>query len=82
MTPIVNGIRSDYRRKLNLVYACLDKQGGKDLARQYEVQGYPIVLLLDSEGNKANIIRGVAPRAVLEKAIDDLLVEEMSPRPP
>ncbi|MFQ5857797.1 MAG: hypothetical protein ACE5LU_19505 [Anaerolineae bacterium] len=76
MTPIVNGIRSDYRRKLNFVYASMNEQSGKDLARQHEVWGYPIVLLLDSEGNKANIIRGVVPRAVLEKAIDDLLAGE------
>lgn len=76
MTPIVNGIRSDYRRKLNFVYASMNEQSGKDLARQHEVWGYPIVLLLDSEDNKVNTIRGVVPRAVLEKAIDDLLAGE------
>ena len=76
MKPIVNGIRSDYRRELNFVYASLDGQRGQDLARQHGGRGYPTVLLLDSEGNRVNIIPGVAPRAVLEKAIDDLHAEE------
>lgn len=78
MTPIVNGIRGDYGRKLNFVYASLDGQSGKDMARQYGVQGYPIVLLLDSEGNQANIIRGVVARGVLSKAIDDVLEKKQS----
>jgi thioredoxin-related protein len=76
MTPIVNGIRGDYRRKLNFVYASLDEKSGKDLARRHGVIGYPVVLLLDGEGNKANTIRGVAPRAVLEQAIDELYAKE------
>ena len=76
MTPVVNGIRSDYRWKLNFVYASLEEQSGQDLARQYGIRGYPIVLFLDSEGNKVNIIRGAVPRVVLEKAIDDLLAKE------
>ena len=76
MTPIVNGIRSDYRRKLNFVYAPLDGQSGKDLARQYGVQGYPIVLLLDNEDNRVNIIRGVVSHVVLERSIDNLLAGE------
>ncbi len=76
MTPIVNGVRSDYGRELGFVYACLEKQSGRDLARQYEVIGYPCILFLDSEGNKVNVMHGVVPRAVLEKAIDDLLAEE------
>lgn len=76
MTPIVNGIRSDYRWKLNLVYASVEQQSGQDLARQYGIYGYPIFLFLDSEGNKVNVIRGAVPRVVLEKAIDDLLAEE------
>jgi thioredoxin-related protein len=76
MTPIVNRIRSDYRWKLNLVYASLEEQSGQDLARQYGIRGYPIVLFLDSEGNKVNVIQGVVPHVVLEKAIDDLLAKE------
>ncbi len=76
MTPIVNGIRKDYRRKLNFVYASVDGQSGQDLARQYGIRGYPIVLFLDSEGNKVNTIQGVVPHVVLEKAIDDLLAKE------
>ncbi len=73
MTPIVNGIRGDYKRQLNFVYACLDEQSGREVAAQQQVEGYPLILLLDSKGNKVNVIRGVYPRAVLAKVIDDLL---------
>lgn len=35
-----------------------------------------VILLLDKNGKGVNILRGVFPRTVLERAIDDLLVEE------
>jgi thioredoxin-related protein len=76
MTPIVNGIKNDRGRQLNFVYACLDEQSGRDIAAQHGVVGYPLILLLDSQGNKVNTIRGVFPRVVIEKAIDELLAEE------
>ena len=76
MTPIVNGIRSDYKRQLNFTYASLDEESGQGLAKQHGVEGYPLVLLLDSEGNNVNVIRGVFPRTVLEAAVDDLLAQE------
>ena len=75
MTPIVNGIKSHYNRELSFVYACLDEKSGQDVARQHGVEGYPVVLLLDSKGKRENIIRGVFPRPVLEGAIDQLLAE-------
>jgi len=76
MTPIVNGIRKEYGRELNFVYVCLEEERGRDLARQYGIQGYPVVLLLDSEGNRVNVIRGVVAPVVLENAIGDLLAAE------
>ena len=75
MTPVVNEIEQKYGRQVDVVYAELDQQEGKELARQYGIIGYPTVLLLDSSGERAGLLRGVVPLASLEKLVDDLLQE-------
>lgn len=73
MTPVVDEIGQQYGRQLHVVYAEVDQQQGKDLASQYGIIGYPTILLLDSEGERAGLLRGVVPRPTLEKMVDDLL---------
>ena len=46
MTPIVNGIRNDYRRELDFVYACLDEQSGRDVAAEYGVAPEAMLLTM------------------------------------
>ncbi len=75
MNPIVDGIRQKYRKQLNVVYVSLDRSDGKKLAKQYGVFGTPTFLLLDSEGNQVNILRGSLPLPVLEQAIEDLIAQ-------
>jgi thioredoxin 1 len=75
MTPVVNEIEQKYGRQVDIVYAEVDQQDGKDLARRYGIIGYPTVLLLDSSGERFGLLRGVVPLASLEKAVDDLLQE-------
>ena len=76
MTPIVDGIRDKYGQRLDVVYANVDQQQGKDLAKQYGVIGYPTILLIDSEGERAGLLSGVVPRPTLEQMVDDLFLEE------
>lgn len=76
MTPVVDEIRQEYGRQLHVVYAEVDQQDGKSLASQHGIIGYPTILLLDSEGERAGLLRGVVPRSSLAKAIDDLLQEQ------
>lgn len=75
MNPIVDGIRQKYRKQLNVVYVSLDRPDGKKLAKQYGVYGTPTFVLLDSEGNQVNILRGSLPLPVLEQAIEDLIAQ-------
>lgn len=75
MTPVVNEIEQKYGRQVDIVYAEVEQQEGKDLARRYGIIGYPTVLLLDSSGERAGLLRGVVPLASLEKAVEDLLQE-------
>jgi len=71
----VNGIKREYRGRLNVVYANVDRSDGEKLAKQYEVMGTPTILLLDSEGNQVNVLRGSLPPPLIERAMEDLLVQ-------
>jgi thioredoxin 1 len=76
MNPVVDEIARQYGRQLDVVYAQVDEQEGKDLARHHGIIGYPAILLLDSTGERAGLLRGVVPRANLEQMIDGLLSTE------
>lgn len=76
MTPIVKEIEREYGQRLNVVYATVDEQQGKQLAREHGIIGYPAILLLDSEGERVGILHGVVPRPSLEEMVDDLLQAE------
>jgi thiol-disulfide isomerase/thioredoxin len=73
MTPIVDGFKRQYRGQLNVVYVGLDRTDGKEQAKEYGVVGTPTLLLLDSEGNQVNVLRGSLAPAQIEQAIEDLL---------
>lgn len=75
MTPIVDEIEKEYGKSLDVVYAEVNLQKGKELASRYGIIGYPTILLLDSEGERFGILRGVVPRPNLEQMVDDLLQE-------
>jgi thiol-disulfide isomerase/thioredoxin len=76
MTPVVEELEGKYGWQLNVVYAEVDQQQGKDLAKKHGIIGYPTVLLLDSNGEKVGVLRGVVPLPSLEKALAGLLQEE------
>lgn len=76
MTPVVNEIEKKYGKQLNVIYAEVEQQQGKELAKQYGIIGYPTMLLLDSEGERVGLLRGVVPLLSLEQMVDDLLAEE------
>jgi thioredoxin-related protein len=69
----VDGIKRRYRRRLDVVYGSMDERGGKELAKEYGVVGTPTILLLDSEGNQVNVLRGSFPRSLIEQTVEDLV---------
>lgn len=76
MSPIVDGFKREYRGQLNVVYVSMDREDGRELAKQRGVVGTPTLLFLDSEGNQVNMLRGAFPPSVIEQAIKDLLTRE------
>ena len=75
MTPIVNGIKREHRGRLNVVYVSMDQPAGKKLAKQHGVVGTPTILLLDGEGGRVNVLRGLLPPPLIEQAVQDLLAQ-------
>ncbi len=75
MTPIVNGIKREYRGRLNVVYVSMNQPAGKELAKQHGVVGTPTILLLDGEGARVNALRGLLPTSLIEQAVQDLLAQ-------
>jgi thioredoxin-like negative regulator of GroEL len=73
MTPIVDGIKRQYRGQLNVVQVSMDETEGKELAREHGVVGAPTILLLDSDGNQVSILRGLLPPPLIRQAVEDLV---------
>jgi thioredoxin-like negative regulator of GroEL len=76
MTPVVDEIRSNYRGELQVVYATLEQEKGKELADQYGIVGFPVILLLDNEGERVSRMQGVVPQPALEQAVEKLIRPE------
>ncbi len=71
----MDGIKREYRGQLYVVYLDINRTRGKELAKEYGLMGTPTLLLLDSEGNQVNVLRGLLSRSALERAVDDLLAQ-------
>ncbi len=76
MTPIVDGLERKYGRHLRVVYATIEEQEGKELARQHGIIGYPTFLFLNSQGERTYLLRGIVPQPILEQTVEDLLAAE------
>ena len=75
MTPIVDGLRREYKRQLDVVYAEMDEADGKKLARELGAVGTPTILLLDSQGNQVKALRGSFPSSLIVQAIEETLAQ-------
>ncbi len=75
MTPIVNGIKREYRRQIKVIFVSIDRPQGKELAKQYGVMGTPTILFFDSAGEKVDMLRGSFPPSLLEQSVKDLLAQ-------
>lgn len=69
----MNGIQSKYKGQLIVLFVSVDDSSGKELARQHGVYGTPTILLLDTEGNQMNVLRGSLPTPLIEQAVEDLV---------
>lgn len=76
MNPIVDEVKREYRSQINFEYVSMDDKSGKDRATELGIIGYPNLLILDSEGKRFSLLKGVVPQATIEKTLDDLLEKE------
>jgi thiol-disulfide isomerase/thioredoxin len=76
MNPIVDEVKSEYGRKVRFEYVSMDDKSGKDRATELGIIGYPNILILDSEGERFSLLKGVVPQATIVKTLDDLLEKE------
>ena len=75
MAPKVDEIRRQYGRSIDFVYVDVGQEDGERLGREHGVIGTPTLLLLDSEGQQTNILRGTLPESVIEQAVQDLVAQ-------
>jgi len=72
LTPVVDKIRRKYHQRIDFVYVNVSQVEGERLGREHGVIGTPTLLLLDSEGERTNIMRGTFPESVIDHAVGDL----------
>jgi thiol-disulfide isomerase/thioredoxin len=73
LTPVVDRLQHKYRHRVDFIYVNVSQDEGQRLGREHGVIGTPTLLLLDSEGERMNLIRGSPPESVLEQAVSDLV---------
>jgi thiol-disulfide isomerase/thioredoxin len=73
LTPVIDRIRHKYRHSVNFVYVNVSQDEGERLGREHGVIGTPTLLLLDSEGERINVMRGTFPESVIDQAVGDLV---------
>ena len=74
----MDGLKREYRGQLDVVYVSMDRADGKETAAKYGVVGTPTLLLLDSEGDQVNVLRGSLPPPLIEQAVEDLVSQGAS----
>ncbi len=74
----MDGLKREYRGRLDVVYANMDEADGKAMAREYGVVGTPTLLLLDSQGESVNVLRGSLPQTLIESAVAELVQQHQS----
>jgi len=73
LMPIVNGLEREYGRRLNVVYLNQGEEAARETARQYGVIGTPTIVLVNSDGEVVNVLRGTIPQPLIEDAVENLL---------
>jgi thiol-disulfide isomerase/thioredoxin len=76
MNPIVDGVKNEYKGKVNFVYVEMSSAAGKQEAKEEGVMGTPTFLLLDEGGERVYVLQGVYARETLKQHLDNLLAQE------
>ena len=76
MNPIVDEVKREYGSRVTFEFVSMDDKSGRDRAAELGVTGYPNLLLLDSTGERFDLLQGVVPKEVMQAKLDKLLENE------
>ena len=69
MTPIVNGLESEYEGRADVLQLDANEAGNADLQQQYGMRGHPTFVVLDGNGRKVQTFIGPQSKEVLHEAL-------------
>ena len=70
MTPIVNGLESDFAGQVAVVGLNVSDPGVEELQRQYSGRGQPFFAVVDKDGQLTDVYFGPQKAEVLGAAMD------------
>lgn len=70
MTPIVNGLESDFAGQVAVVRLNVSDPGVEELQRQYGGRGHPFFAVVDKDGQLTDVYFGPQKAEVLGAAMD------------
>ncbi len=70
MTPIVNGLESDFVGQVAVVRLNVSDPGVEELQRQYSGRGHPFFAVVDKDGQLTDVYFGSQKAEVLGAAMD------------
>ena len=70
MTPIVNGLESDFAGQVAVVRLNVSDPGVEALQREYGGRGHPFFAVVDKDGQLVDVYFGPQPAEVLGAAMD------------
>lgn len=73
MTPIVNGLETEYQGQLAVQRIDANQGDGPAIVDQYSIRGHPTLLLIDREGTEIDRLLGPQAIETLEGAIEPLI---------
>jgi len=74
----VDAVKKEYRGRVNFEYVNMDTEEGKEKAKEFGVVGYPMLLILDSKGERFSLLQGLIPKEAIVSELDAALANERS----
>jgi len=73
MTPIVNGLESDFEGRAAVLQLDADEVDNAQLQQQYGMRGHPTFVVLDEKSRAVQTFIGAQPEVVLREALTEVI---------
>lgn len=74
MTPIVDGLESDFAGRAAVLQLDANEAANAQLQQQYGMRGHPTFVVLDSNGRAVQTLIGLQTREILREALTAVTV--------